>query len=63
MSIDILLEVLKVNNYIIILIYILQFYQSERGARFALLKVSNEEKRKGVIAASAGNHALVLWQL
>ena len=29
----------------------------ERGARNALLKLSPEERRRGVIAASAGNHA------
>ncbi|VDM49095.1 unnamed protein product [Toxocara canis] len=32
----------------------------ERGARYALLKLTEEEKRRGVIAASAGNHALAL---
>ncbi|XP_060583155.1 L-threonine ammonia-lyase-like [Ruditapes philippinarum] len=32
----------------------------ERGARFCLLNLSPEQKRKGVIAASAGNHALAL---
>ncbi|HLH53886.1 MAG TPA: threonine ammonia-lyase [Verrucomicrobiae bacterium] len=30
----------------------------ERGARNALLLLSNEQKKRGVIAASAGNHAL-----
>ncbi len=30
----------------------------ERGARNALLLLNSEERRKGVIAASAGNHAL-----
>jgi threonine dehydratase len=30
----------------------------ERGARNALLLLSSEQKRRGVIAASAGNHAL-----
>src|SRR5437868_7173902 len=30
----------------------------ERGARNALLLLSPEQKRRGVIAASAGNHAL-----
>jgi threonine dehydratase len=30
----------------------------ERGARNALLLLSNEQRRRGVIAASAGNHAL-----
>ena len=30
----------------------------ERGARNALLQLSPEERRRGVIAASAGNHAL-----
>ncbi|ERL90907.1 hypothetical protein D910_08252 [Dendroctonus ponderosae] len=29
----------------------------ERGARYALLKLSDEEKSRGVIAASLGNHA------
>src|SRR5205823_6156931 len=29
----------------------------ERGARNALLQLSNEQRRRGVIAASAGNHA------
>src|SRR2546423_2134356 len=32
----------------------------ERGARNALLLLSNDQKRRGVIAASAGNHALGL---
>src|SRR5205814_9879646 len=32
----------------------------ERGARNKLLLVSDEEKKRGVIAASAGNHALGL---
>eukprot|EP00096_Caligus_rogercresseyi_P012297 TRINITY_DN5100_c0_g1_i1.p1 TRINITY_DN5100_c0_g1~~TRINITY_DN5100_c0_g1_i1.p1 ORF type:complete len:493 (+),score=109.45 TRINITY_DN5100_c0_g1_i1:165-1481(+) len=32
----------------------------ERGARYTLLMLSPEEKRQGVIAASAGNHALAL---
>lgn len=29
----------------------------ERGARYALLKLSEEDKRTGVISASLGNHA------
>ncbi|XP_057655967.1 L-threonine dehydratase catabolic TdcB isoform X1 [Diorhabda carinulata] len=32
----------------------------ERGARYALLQLTNEQKRKGVIAASLGNHAQAL---
>ena len=32
----------------------------ERGARYTLLMLPNEQRRKGVIAASAGNHALAL---
>ncbi|KAK6739053.1 hypothetical protein RB195_020872 [Necator americanus] len=32
----------------------------ERGARYALSRLSKEEKEIGVIAASAGNHALAL---
>jgi threonine dehydratase len=32
----------------------------ERGARNKLLLLSDEEKRRGVVAASAGNHALAL---
>ncbi|CAB3404710.1 unnamed protein product [Caenorhabditis bovis] len=32
----------------------------ERGARFALLNLNDETKKKGVYAASAGNHALAL---
>ncbi len=32
----------------------------ERGARNALLQLSDEQKKRGVIAASAGNHALAL---
>src|SRR5881227_3218333 len=32
----------------------------ERGARNKLMLLSNEEKKRGVIAASAGNHALGL---
>src|SRR5580765_2858017 len=32
----------------------------ERGARNKLLQLSDDEKRRGVIAASAGNHALAL---
>jgi threonine dehydratase len=32
----------------------------ERGARNALAQLSPEQKRRGVIAASAGNHAQAL---
>src|SRR3954463_4383110 len=32
----------------------------ERGARNKLLQLSADEKRQGVVAASAGNHALAL---
>merc|ERR1712012_88528 len=32
----------------------------ERGARYTLLMLSDAQKKKGVIAASAGNHALAL---
>src|SRR5688572_14972118 len=32
----------------------------ERGARNALLQLSDEQKKRGVVAASAGNHALGL---
>lgn len=32
----------------------------ERGARYTLMSLSEEQKRIGVIAASAGNHALAL---
>src|SRR5438105_3976431 len=32
----------------------------ERGARNKLLQLNDEEKRCGVVAASAGNHALAL---
>ena len=32
----------------------------ERGARFALLSLTKEERASGVIAASAGNHAQAL---
>src|SRR3954467_10692516 len=32
----------------------------ERGARNKLLQLSEDEKRRGVVAASAGNHALAL---
>lgn len=32
----------------------------ERGARNALMLISEEQRKKGVIAASAGNHALAL---
>ncbi|XP_060583156.1 L-threonine ammonia-lyase-like [Ruditapes philippinarum] len=32
----------------------------ERGARFCLQNLPSEQKKKGVIAASAGNHALAL---
>src|SRR5262245_64668648 len=32
----------------------------ERGARNALLLLSDEQRKRGVIAASAGNHALAL---
>jgi threonine dehydratase len=32
----------------------------ERGARNALLLLNDEQKRRGVVAASAGNHALAL---
>lgn len=36
------------------------FSFKERGARYALLKLSDEEKKIGVISASLGNHALGL---
>jgi len=32
----------------------------ERGARYAMMRLSAKEKKLGVIAASAGNHALAL---
>ncbi|CAB3403907.1 unnamed protein product [Caenorhabditis bovis] len=32
----------------------------ERGARYALSKLTDQQRRNGVIAASAGNHALAL---
>ncbi|XP_052225619.1 L-threonine ammonia-lyase-like isoform X2 [Dreissena polymorpha] len=32
----------------------------ERGARYALLMLNKDQKKQGVIAASAGNHALAL---
>ena len=32
----------------------------ERGARYALLKLTKEQKLAGVVAASAGNHAQAL---
>uniref|UniRef100_A0A0K0DL08 Serine racemase n=1 Tax=Angiostrongylus cantonensis TaxID=6313 RepID=A0A0K0DL08_ANGCA len=32
----------------------------ERGARYALTKLNSEERERGVVAASAGNHALAL---
>ncbi|VDO19943.1 unnamed protein product [Heligmosomoides polygyrus] len=32
----------------------------ERGARYALSRLTKEERERGVIAASAGNHALAL---
>ena len=32
----------------------------ERGARYTLVMLSDEEKARGVISASAGNHALGL---
>ena len=32
----------------------------ERGARYTLIMLSDEEKARGVISASAGNHALGL---
>lgn len=39
----------------------------ERGARYALLSLTDEQKLKGVISASLGNHALALcyhgWKL
>lgn len=43
-------------------LYIILIYHSfkERGARNALMLLSKEEKKRGVIAASAGNHALAL---
>lgn len=39
----------------------LQFTGSfkERGARYALLMLSDEQKKTGVISASLGNHAQV----
>ena len=35
-------------------------FNTERGARNALLKLSPEAKKLGVVATSAGNHALAL---
>jgi threonine dehydratase len=32
----------------------------ERGARYSLLSLSEEEKKNGVVLASAGNHALAM---
>lgn len=32
----------------------------ERGARYALMMLSEEQKKAGVISASLGNHALAL---
>ena len=32
----------------------------ERGARYTLMMLEPSQKKKGVIAASAGNHALAL---
>ena len=32
----------------------------ERGARYTLMMLDEGQKKKGVIAASAGNHALAL---
>ena len=32
----------------------------ERGARYTLMMLDDAQKKKGVIAASAGNHALAL---
>ena len=32
----------------------------ERGARYTLVMLDDEEKKRGVISASAGNHALGL---
>jgi threonine dehydratase len=32
----------------------------ERGARNALLALDEEQRKRGVVAASAGNHALAL---
>lgn len=41
-------------------LYILAFSFKERGARYALLMLSSEQKKRGVISASLGNHAQVL---
>lgn len=43
----------------------LQFTGSfkERGARYALLMLTEEQKKKGVISASLGNHAQVRYYL
>lgn len=35
-------------------------FKQERGARYTLLMLTPEQQKKGVIAASAGNHALAL---
>jgi threonine dehydratase len=42
---------------------VLRFYVysfKERGACYALIMLSEEQKKKGVISASLGNHALAL---
>ncbi|ESO89241.1 hypothetical protein LOTGIDRAFT_154332 [Lottia gigantea] len=56
----------RMSNFTEMQIYVkkefLQYTGSfkERGARYTLLMLSNEERSRGVIAASAGNHALAL---
>lgn len=35
-------------------------FKQERGARYTLLMLPEDQQKQGVIAASAGNHALAL---
>nr|CAD7397295.1 unnamed protein product [Timema cristinae] len=50
---------LRYNTVSIFLIIVHGSFK-ERGARYALLMLSDEKKKKGVISASLGNHALAL---
>lgn len=38
-------------------VYVYTYSFKERGARYALLKLNGDEKTRGVISASLGNHA------
>lgn len=50
------IRVSKNNTSLTLIIFLIRSFK-ERGARYALLMLSEEQKRIGVISASLGNHA------